>query len=108
MSNRVNNVIILGIPFSEIKDTISSALEKLGKDSEVYSFIKDNGWRCGDESFFGPAIARWSDYSDPLDVKPDTIAYVERTFRDDFKRLLKVDLIGRLNLFGITFEDKKV
>ena len=105
--DRTDVAIILGVPYKDIMTEVREAKEKLtGTDlAQSDYFFKLNFWSSehNEQAFFGPVVTGWSySYREDLDLKPDTLAYIERTFRDKFKEVYKIDFTWKLRLIGIT------
>ena len=105
--DRTDVAIILGVPIKEVFDKIREAKKNL-TDIELAKsdyFFKLNFWisEHNEQAFFGSVVTGWSySYREDLDLKPDTLAYIERTFKDKFKEVYKIDFTWKLRLIGVT------
>ena len=103
--------IILGVPYSSICNKMAEARRKLTNenydDVRANLFHREHFWVSNDDKiFFGPLITGWTKgYREDLDIRPDTIAYIERTFKEKFKEIYKIDFTEKLKICGVTLSD---
>lgn len=108
--NKVNVAIILGTPYENVYEQIKDARDKLTNenydDVRADYFFKEHFWVCDDKVFFGALITGWTEsYRENMDIRPDTIAYIERTFKEEFKEIYKIDFTEKLRICGVTLSD---
>ena len=108
--DKVNVAIILGTPYENVYEQIKDARDKLTNenydDVRADYFFKEHFWVCDDKVFFGALITGWSkSYREDLDIKPDTISYIDRTFREKFKEVYKIDFTEKLRIYGVTLSN---
>ena len=111
--------IILGMPLELISDRLYGLIDKgdngIATDAmKKMKFIEEHMFRCEEHwdgitivrKVFGVVVDSWIEFNGALDIKPDTLAYIERTFRADVKSRLGLDLNDKLYVIGMTYEEK--
>lgn len=99
----MKNLIILGTDFSNI-------LEFRDPDKvwtfEQNTFIHDHTFTCKKPYIwiFGQKIDSWIEFNPDLKIRPDDIAYIQRTLIEETERILGIRL-NNLKIIGITVNE---
>lgn len=106
--------IILGMPLELISDRLNRLIDTAsdGTAMEKMKFIGEHMFRCEERwdgitvvrKVFGVVVDSWVEFNGALDIKPDTLAYVERLFRESVRLNLGLDLNDKLYVIGMTCE----
>ena len=94
--------IIIGFAYKNIEEQLSnkSWTQKQQGYIEMHTFscIDDFG---KERKFFGQYFEGWDTVRTDIDIKPDTIAFVQRIFIEDAKKILGIDINTKMYLIGI-------
>ena len=93
--------------FEKLKDWKTGEM-----DAEKKQFIREHTFRCDEHwdgitivrRVFGVQVDSWVEFNGGLDIRPDTISYVERIFRDEVRNTLGIDFDDKLYIIGMTYE----
>ena len=110
--------IILGMPLELISDRLYGLIDK-GSDGiaidamKKMKFIEEHMFRCEEHwdgitivrKVFGVVVDSWVEFNGALDIKSDTLAYIERLFREAVRYNLGLEFNDKLYVIGMTYEE---
>lgn len=103
----IKSNIIIGFAYSRVEEQLSSKVwtqnQKGYIEMHTFSCIDDFG---KERKFFGQYIEGWDTVRTEIDIKPDTIAFIQRSFIDDTKRILEIDINTKMYLIGINVDEE--
>lgn len=98
--------IIIGFPYKNIEEQLNRSWTQVQNayiGMHTFSCIDDFG---KERKFFGQYIEGWDTVRTEIDIKPDTIAFIQRSFIDDTKRILEIDINTKMYLIGINVDEE--
>lgn len=98
--------IIVGFLYKNIEEQLNRSWTQVQN-----AYIEMHTFSCTDDfgikrKFFGQYIEGWDTVRTEIDIKPDTIAFVQRSFIDDTKRVLGIDINMKMYLIGINMNEE--
>ena len=94
--------IIIGFAYENIEEQLNNKTWTQNQNDYIemhtFSCIDDFGKK---RKFFGQYFEGWSTVRTDIDIKPDTIAFVQRIFVEDTQKILGIDINRKMYLIGI-------